>query len=355
MNKELTLIARFLALLAALVLAGLLALTITAFAAQRQFLRAEPYKAALLEVNAYERSPGILAEFVATALDNSPTGLLGPLPLPNLTQQDLQIFLTVFLPRDWLQSQTEVVVDRAIAGLTGQPAPVPTLLSLAPLKEQLNSPAGTQALLAVINQRPACEAGDLSAFTCGFNLQGDIACRPPSLNQQLCGAAINAATAGIASLIPDQVELESLLALSEPLTAPLRDYAGRYASAISLIAIYGWLAALLMLFAITILGVRSFTGWLRWWGGPLLGAALCLLPVTALTVLSPAWYVSALIGELRLSLPALAEVAADVVEVLSQGLVLQLVIAMVILSAAGAGMVALSFVGPPVYRWFAQS
>ena len=354
MNREFTLIARFLALLSALMFVGVLAFTIIAFAAQRQFLRAQPYSEALLEVNAYERSPRVLAEMVVTTLANSPAGLLRQLPLPNVTQQDLEIFLTVFLPRDWLQSQTEVVINRGIAGLNGDAAPEATYLSLAPLKEQLNSPVGAQALLAVINQRPACEAGDFSAITCGFNLQGDIACRPPSLNLELCGTAIGAAAAGMASLIPDQIELEALLELSQPVTAPLRNYAARYAGAISFLAFYGWLAALLLLFGVTVFGVRSPIGWLRWWGAPLLGVALCLLPVTALTLLSPTWYVSALLAELAQSLPALAQLAADVVEVLSQGLALQLAIAVIILGAVGAGMLALSFLAPPLYRWLTQ-
>ncbi|HZD10454.1 MAG TPA: hypothetical protein VE553_03860 [Candidatus Binatia bacterium] len=244
MNKELTLIARFVALMSALVFVALMALSIIAFATQRQFLRAEPYTEALLQVNAYERAPGILANLFLSRLDGAPNELARQLPVPDVSQSDAELFLTVLLPRDWLQEQTEVAVEHFVAKLNGETAAQPAVISMAGLKEQLNSAAGRQALLAVIETRPACGATDLGAFTCGFNLAGDISCRPPSLNLELCGAAIDLATGSIAALIPDQVDLDATLRPMAPLTAPLGNLARRYVSIITFLARYGWLLAL---------------------------------------------------------------------------------------------------------------
>ena len=354
MNKEFTVIARLAALMAALAFVGLLAITIVAFATQRQFLRVAPYTEALLEVNAYERSPGILAELFVATLNETRGGLARQLPLPEVSQSDVELFLSILLPRDWLQSQTEVIVRRAIAGLNGEQSTQPAVLSLVDLKEQLNSQVGRQALLAVIDTRPACGATDLSNFTCGFNLAGEISCRPPSLNLELCGTAIDLAVGGMATQIPDQIDLDAVLQLSDPLSAPLREHARRYVAAVSLLARFGWFVALPFLLVATLLAVRSFAGLLRWWGAPLLAVALCLLPVIALTLLWPTWYIWAPLEELALVAPSLAQLLADVAGVLSQGLVLQLVVPMILLGGAGVGMLALSFLAPLAQRWVAQ-
>lgn len=354
MKKEFTLIARLAALMSALTFMGLLVLSITAFAAQRQFLRPAPTLRALTEVGAYERSPGVLAELFASLLNDNRSGLARELPLPDVNQSDIEIFLTALLPRNWVQSQTDVVVRYLLADLNGEPAPQPAVLSLAALKERLNSPAGSQALLAVIETRPACSATDLSALTCGFNLSGEIACRPPGLNLELCGAAFGVAAGGIAALIPDEVSLDAALELGAALTGPLRANARRYASAISLLARFGWLATLPFLLGVTLFGVRSPVGLLRWWGAPLLGAAACLLPAIALTLLAPTWFLDAALRELAQGAPLLAQLIGDVTGHLSRGFVLQLGLAALILSAVGAGMLALSFLAPPVQRWINQ-
>lgn len=355
MNKELTLIARLLAALCALIFTVVMALSITAFATQRQFLRPDPYIRALSEVNAYERAPGIFGELFALALDDARgSGLMAQLPFPEIGQADVELFLSILLPRDWLQSQTEIVVRRAIADLNDRQPQTPSLISLVEIKERLNGPQGTQAMLAVIETRPVCSDTDLSALTCGFNLAGEITCRPPGLNFEVCGAAVGLAAGGIASLMPDQIDLDTVLQLSEPVSAPLRDYARRYASAISLLARFGWLVALPFLLGATLFGVRSFPGWMRWWGAPLLGIAICLFPVAAVTLIWPTWYMAAPLAELGQVAPALTQLLTDVTGVLSEGLMLTLAIAMLLFGAAGLGMLALSFIAPAVYRWMSQ-
>lgn len=355
MNKELTLIARLVAVLCALTFTIIMALSVTAFAVQRQFLRPDPYIQALSEVNAYGRAPGILGELFTIALDDARTsGLTAQLPFPEVSQSDVELFLTILLPRDWLQSQSEIVVRRAIADLNGRQPQTPSVVSLVEIKERLNGPQGTQALQAVIETRPVCSDTDLSALTCGFNLAGEITCRPPGLNFEVCGAAIGLAAGGIASLMPDQVDLDSVLQISDPISAPLRDYARRYASAVSLVARFGWIVALPFLLGATLFGVRSFSDWLRWWGAPLLSVATVLLPIAAITLIWPSWYMAAPLAELAQGAPALAQLLTDVAGVLSQGLVLILAIAMLLFGAVGFGMLALSFIAPALYRWVNQ-
>ncbi len=355
MNKELTLIARFVAVVCALIFTLVMTLWVMAFAAQRQFLRPATYIQALVEVDAYERAPGILGELVTFALDDArASGLAAQLPFPQISQSDVELFLTNLLPRDWLQSQTEIVVRRAIAGLNDRQPQGPSVVSLEEIKERLNGPQGTQALLAVIETRPVCSDTDLSALTCGFNLAGEITCRPPGQSFELCGAAIGLAAGGIASLMPDQVDLDTVLRLSDPVSAPFRDYARGYAGAVSLLARFGWLVALPFLLGATLFGVRSIPGWLRWWGAPLLGVAIGLLPVAAVTLVWPTWYIAAPLAELGQVAPALAQLLTDVAGALSDGLVLTLAIAMLIFGIVGLGMLALSFIAPAVYRWVNQ-
>lgn len=352
MKRDIPLIARVVALFSALTFVVLLSASISSFVIARQFFRAEPYRRALVEVNAYERAPGILADLFVNTVSGA--RMASQLPLPELNQADVELFLSILLPRQWLQSQTEVVVQRATDELNGESPAQPALLSLTELKEQLSGTAGRDALLAIINTRPACGPIALEAFTCGFALDGMITCRPPSLNQEICGSAIDLATAGIASQIPDQIDLDAVLQFSDPLTAPIRDHARRYVTVVSLLGRFGWLAALPFLLLTTVLAVRSFSSWLRWWGAPLVGVALCLLPLVALTMFWPTWYVAAPLEELATTAPALSLLLSDVAAVLSRGLVLQLVVVSALFGIAGAGMVALSFIAPAVQRWVAQ-
>lgn len=354
MNKEITLIARLIAVFSALAFTVLLALTIIAVVSQRQFLRPDPYLSALEDVGAYERAPLILSELFMNILDESRSGLAGRLPLPEVNQSDVELFLTSFLPRDWVQTQTDVVVRYLLADLNDEPPPQPAVLSMAGLKEQLTGAAGSQALLAVIETRPACGVTDLSALTCGFNLAGEIACRPPALNMELCGVALGVATGGIAALLPDEVSLQTVLEVGTTLTGSLRADVRRYVGAISLLARFGWLAAIPLLLSLTIFGVRSLVGWLRWWGAPLLGAALGLVPAIAITIVSPTWYLGAFLTDLAPAAPGVAQLMGDVARSLSRGFVLQLVVAAVVLGATGAGMLALSFIVPFVQRWMNQ-
>lgn len=354
MKRELTLVARLIALLSALVFMGLLALTVMAYAAQRQFLRPAPYLRALQERQAYERTPGILAELLTSSLNNGRTGLAAQLPLPQVSQSDVEIFLATFLPIEWVQTQAEVIVRALVAELNGEPLPEPSVLSLRVPKERLNSPAGAQALLAVIETRPACSVTDLSALTCGFNLSGEITCRPPGLNLEVCGAAFGAATAGVAALLPDAVDLRAALNLLAALTGPLRSNVQNYTGAISFLARFGWFLTLPFLLALTLFGVRSFVGWLRWWGAPLLGAAVSMLPLIALTFFSPTWYLDAALSTMAQNVPSLAQLVGDVAERLSQGFVLQLGVVAAFLGAVGGGMLALSLLAPLVQHWMHQ-
>lgn len=354
MNKETSLLLRLMAVASLMVFVALLTLSILALVTQRQFLRAAPYIGALQEVNAYERAPGVLAEIITNSFNGEPGPLAQLLPLPDLNQADVELFLSLLLPRDWLQSQSELIVTRAVAELNGNAPPQPAVLSLTEPKARLGGPAGREALVSLIEQRPACGPADLAAFTCGFNLAGEIACRPPTLNLDLCSAALDLAIGGLVTQIPDQIDLDLVLQLSSPFTAPLRDYARRYASVVTFVARFGWFLALPFLFLATLLAVRSLSGWLRWWGAPLLGVSFALLPAIALTALFPAWYVAAPLQELATMAPAFSLLLADVAGVLSRGLVLQLLIAAFLLGVIGGGMVVLSFVAPWLQRWVAQ-
>lgn len=354
MKRETSLLARSLALMAMLTFAVLIILTVVAFVTQRQFLRATPYINALQQVNAYERGPGIIAELLVSSLDGPRNSLAQVLPLPELNQADTERFLASLLTRDWMQDQTEVIVHRAIAELNNDPPPSPAVLSLAAVKANLSGAAGREALLAVIETRPACGPADLRALTCGFDLAGEISCRPPTLNVDICGAAIDLALNAIVPQIPDEVSLDAVLPVLEPLYAPLRQHVQRYASAISLVALFGWLAAAPFFLLGSLLAIRSFQNLLRWWGAPLLAISLGLLPIIALTGLWPTWYIAAPLQELSSNAPSLATLIGDVATLLSRGAVVQLLVVAVLAGIVGLAMVGASFLMPAAQRWMAQ-
>lgn len=341
-----TLVARLLALFFALLFVGTTTLFATSFTVRRHLLQPAPYKQALGQVNAYERAPGILAQSTTTFLQGEAVSPENGVPWAGLTQEDYEILFGHLLPGDWLQSQTEAIVDQTFLALeSGRPA-APITLSLLAFKENLTGQAGTQALMDVIATRPPCPEGELSALTCGFDLQEGLSCRPPALTLQLCSAVLDTALAGAAGAIPDRVEINTLLQAMVPSADSLLETAAFYRRLILLVAGYGWIASGLFLLLTTAFAVRSLRGWFRWWGVPLLGVSFCLLPLAALTWLAPTWYVSAPLGDLRAAAPALGQLLADVFALLGRRLALELGVATLILGAAGLGLLLLSFLVP---------
>lgn len=346
MDRALFAFSRLLALLFAALFVLAAALFVIAFVARRQLLRPAPYKAALQQVDAYGRAPQILSGILAGALNDARERDSAASLFLNLSQADYEIMLEHLLPGQWLERQVEGIIDQSFAAMEGEVGDSPITVSLTALKENLRGQAGSQALLAVVETRPACAPGDLRTLTCGIDLQAGISCQPPSAQLQLCATALNAVLVGTTSLIPDTVELSALLRAVGPLAQTVRDALYPYNVLLRPVARFGWVLLPAFLLLLTLFAVRSLRDWLRWWGLSVLGVAIVLLPVALLTWLSPAWFFAGTLGEIRSWQPALGQLATDVVSVLGRRIALQLSLATAGLGLLGMTMAATSLLAP---------
>lgn len=337
MGKAVTVLARLLAAFFAFLFVLSAAAFIFAFVARIHLLRPDPYKQALLEVNAYERAPTALAELLVIAGGGGQNALF-----LQLEQEDYEILFRRLLPRAWLQTQAETVIDSVFAAASAQDDAPTITLSLLDLKQNLDGQAGGEALLDIIRRRPECSAGDLSALTCGFDLSGAIQCRPPEAQLQLCEEAASGAFTAAAATLPDEVTLSGLLPGGAPLRQLVEAAAGPYPALVRQTARFGWLAALFFLLLVTAFGARSLRSLLLWWGAPAVALGAVLVLLALLTWLAPTWFLTYLLNDIRAAAPQLGQLLTDAVAVLGRRMALWLGVAGV---AAGAGGLILALAG----------
>lgn len=340
--KWYTYLARFLALCCALVFIGSTIGLSTTFVVEGQLLQAEAYKQALIQENVYTQLPAAIIEIIA------PSGQIA-----GLNQDSLQLVLRAILSRDWLQGQTEPIVDQLFAFLTANGQPPSFVVSLVEPKEVLNSPAGSEAILQAIRQQPACSQAQLSNFDCLNWLATDNFCRPPEEQLLSCSGALDIAIFGLSFVIPDQIDLGQYMGLSsDPATFPgsqLRPYL----ALVQQINQFGWLLPLLFFLFMSFFGVRSLLSWSLWWGLPLTLTGFGLIGLAIFFKTSPNFFfdIQAILGQVATFAPTLSQLLQEVVQNLLGRFVFQLTIIGLIFGTIGAiwlaiGLVTLAFTKP---------
>jgi len=242
----------------AIVLSVLFVLTALAslilFNIERHAFNAATYNRALIEENFYQKFPLLLGDLLAKNLDPS-----APPFAQQMTADDWKAMIETLLPQQEVQAMTEDAINQFFAYLNGETtAP---RVSLLPLKQSLSSPAGLDAALEIVQAQPACTIKQIARILTTF---GQEICNPPPEILQLLHPLIQFQLQATAAAIPDEVPL---VPDADPATAQSRLQGLR---AFRLIMRLSPLIPLALLFGITLLAVRSFKGWLAWWGWPLM-------------------------------------------------------------------------------------
>ena len=222
-----------------------------------------PYKQALAGGDFYKQFPNLLGELLAENIN-------GNLPafLQHLSANQWKDLVEELLPESQLQSMTEDTLDRFFAYVNGEnqsPA-----ISLIPLKKSLAGPAGLNAALTIIRSQPDCTILQIANVIASF---GGELCNPPQEILGLLNPVIQAQLQAAAAAIPDDlailpsadnVAVESLI---------------KGLSVMRLMMLLSPLIALALLFCITLIAVRTWKGWLVWWGWPFMLTGLLGVPV----------------------------------------------------------------------------
>jgi hypothetical protein len=200
-----------------------------------------------------------------------------------LTIDQWGALLRTLLPADWLQSQVESALRQGFDILNTPAAPLSIRIDMREFKKRLTGPAGTDALMQIIRALPPCEPGYVPDPAQPETL---LECKPSDELMPQVESQIAPALAEATMEIPDQVDI----------LEPLRD-SGAFAfeqynlpvGPRQLLQIGRWIVRLSpilcigILILVTLLVVRSWRGFLRWWGIPILAAGACVL-LTAIAI-----------------------------------------------------------------------
>jgi hypothetical protein len=234
-----------------------------------------------------------------------------PVFFKTLSQDQWASILRALVPADWLQSQVESVLTQSFQILEKPGAPLSLTIDMRELKNRLTGPAGTDAVLQIIQTLPDCTSGNLPDVTNPSQL---LQCKPPDALQGLLKPLIAKALTDATAEIPDQLDVVKQLrdsgalnveALGLPLGPRQLLQVGRWVVRLSPIL------CIAILLIVSLLVVRSWKGFLRWWGYPLLTAGVAVL-LTAIVL----WVgLDVLVSLGRENLPA--SVSIDVYDTIS--------------------------------------
>jgi hypothetical protein len=188
--------------------------------------------------------------------------------MKNLSLSDWEALVNLILPPKEMQIMVEGGLDRLFSYLNGETNAV--RLSMTTVKEHLAGQSGIQLIKLFLDGQPACTESELSKINQGLVNGESIYCKPPDnatlllmlpdLQKQLDQAEKS---------IPDEV------VLIKPPSSDMNPASGPFGSdpmstirTLRLILQLSLLVPLLFLSLITIFAVRSFKGWMRWWGIP---------------------------------------------------------------------------------------
>lgn len=252
------------------IITGVLALLF--FNIERKAFSAETYKQAFEDQQLYDRMPGILADALTTAIaQNAQVSAY----LKSFAAQDWESAIAVLVPPEELKVLADSTLDSTFAYLNSRTDSA--VISLLPFKSHLAGPAGIQAVLQLLRNKPPCTVDQILQMTFALLGGGDlIFCNPPPEAVEVVRPLIEAQLQVMILSFPNEITLVSTEHSGTPEDPRLNL---RIARAIMQVSP---LFPMVFLLGLTIFAVRGLIDWLNWWGWPFL-----LTGVTSLLVALP--------------------------------------------------------------------
>ena len=245
-------------------------------AAGTQLTGSQVYKDALTKERLYDRLPSLVADTVVHAIKTSARGGANRSgaadeSLANLARQvsanDWEMMFGTILPPSYVRQQSEHALDQVFGWVHSSSAVPVVNISLGELKQRLVSPETEETYMRILQTKPLCTAAQLQSAG-GF----PIACCPPPEAMPRVRQAFHEMMQKAEDQLPGTVNLFDRLAQSAATGNTVRILV-ETRKRIPEIQWYAWWcpvvpAALLLLIAA--FAVRSFRGWMFWWGIPCL-------------------------------------------------------------------------------------
>ena len=230
------------------------------FNVERKAFDPESYKQAFEDQRYIERMPGVLANALHTSIaeDGNADSYLKA-----LTVEDWQASISTLLPPEDLQTLTEGTLDSVFGYLNGRTNSA--VISIASLKKELSGEAGVLTIKLFLRAQPPCTVEQLLQIGLGLIERGDILlCNPPEEAFGMLAPLIESQLQTMIVNFPDEITLIPGTKSGTP--DDPRINLNKLRAVLKITPVL----PLIFLIGITILAVRSFPDWLKWWGWPLL-------------------------------------------------------------------------------------
>jgi hypothetical protein len=273
---------------------GLLFVLLVCFAlpfyvSMQKLLEPDTYTQALADENFYTRMPELFVE----QMDYSkPTVLnlegISCINVQDFTRSDWQLISDTFLTSDWLQEQTESLINQYFDFLKADGGSLSLQISSTQAKDLIGSDAGFTFYQSIIETKPTCSLGDVVSI-------GGWVMNPQSSCLKICKPILDInkniwdILTSFAGAVPTEYNLENFLNIQ-----PLENLQSLYqlaetAQKASLILIP--LALLLLMLTLISRKARSIQGILLFWGLPLAIAGLLCLVIAIAIPLGGQWVI----------------------------------------------------------------
>jgi hypothetical protein len=226
------------------------------FSFDRSGFSAETYQKAFARDDFYAKVPSVMAEaMISTTTDQNKF----PIMLQGMSQDAWEAFFRTMLPAETLKLMGDDILNSTFAYLNRKTDSAQ--FSLTPLKENLASDSGVQAVFTLLKTQPDCTLLQIGQMTLNLLNKSEVQfCNPPQEMTPLLTPVIKAQLQAVTLTIPDQFTLISAPPKNDP---RVRLQIARFVMRLSPIL------PLAFLLLMTILVVNSLKSWLSWWGFPL--------------------------------------------------------------------------------------
>lgn len=308
--KFLTACARLIAALFAIVFIVAALFSLLLFNAERHFINSDLYKRALLEERVYDSLPRLLSTQIGAGMtyylcDEDPNSCEddgeadseddqggAPEYFQNMDADQWELLLGEILSVNYLQEQTESVIDQFFKFLESDETTPSISISLVDLKARLLGRNGVDTVLKIVDVQPPCNNDHLSELKNmienGLSEADLLSCRPPQELLDRYIPTIEDTLNEVIGSLPDEILLGENFLDSEASEQPEENAAemqiGRTLRRIRTIMRWSPIVPIVLLLLVAAFGVRSFRDLLRWWGIPLMLTGLIALILSILSV-----------------------------------------------------------------------
>jgi hypothetical protein len=222
----------------------------------RRAFTAETYQKAFANADFYNKLPSAMAE---TMLSTSTDASQLPVVMRGMNQQAWEAFFREILPQETLKVMGDDVLNSTFAYLNLQTNSVQ--LSLIPLKINMTSGTGVQAVYTLLNTQADCTFEQIAQMAINLLTKNEMQfCKPPAELYPMLTPAIQGQMQVATLVVPDQLTL---------LTAPLQNDPRQKLQTARMAMRLSPILPLAFLLLMTIFTVNSLKSWLSWWGIPL--------------------------------------------------------------------------------------